>query len=94
MNNTCKQIEVEYQNLTIIEMISEIERLTQELTDAKVENYMLRNDNEALHNRLNEEESDDPSLLDKYEKEYLYGCESEEDLRGYEKAFDNYSLKN
>jgi regulator of replication initiation timing len=49
MNNICKQIEIEYENPTIMDMMSEINRLTQELSEVKAENYILRNDNEVLH---------------------------------------------
>jgi regulator of replication initiation timing len=49
MSNICKQIEIEYENPTIMDMMSEINRLTQELSEVKAENYILRNDNEVLH---------------------------------------------
>jgi len=93
MNNVCKQMEVEYQNPTIMDLIAEIDRLTQELTDAKVENYMLRNDNEALHNRDNKYDTvvdgnEDLSYVDEYAKGY-----DEEDLaKSYEITSEDFKF--
>lgn len=46
--NTCKQIKVEYQNPTIMDMMDKITLLEQELSRVRAENTVLRNDNEIL----------------------------------------------
>jgi len=92
MNNSCKQIEVEYQNPTIMDLMAEIDRLTQELSEVKAENYMLRNDNILLHNSIEQkyeessQEEGDLSMLEEYEDKYLT------DVDAYLEAFDNISL--
>lgn len=64
MNNICEQInKTERQQPTLMDMMQVINRLTQELADANAENYILKNENELLHNMIKE----------KYEKASING---------------------
>jgi hypothetical protein len=109
MSNVCEKLEeIEYstkggQQPTLMEIYTEMNRLKLENECLKADNYelkkqnlQLRSDINVLHNRLNEnnEEKDDPSMLNEYEEEYLCGCESEEDFNAYEEALNNCSVKN
>ena len=104
MSNVCEckeKIELIDRQPTLTEILTEMNRLKLENGCLKAdnrelqeENLQLRNDNKVLHNRLNVEENDDPSLLYEHEEEYLCGCESEEDLKAYEEALNNCSVKN
>ena len=81
------------EDMGYLELMDIIDRLNREKTKLLAENYQLKLDNEMLHNKLNEEENDDPSLLGNYETSYYCGCESEEELKTYEEALSNMSVK-
>ena len=104
-NMTCEEMrrefnfELEGQPPTLMDLwikLNKIERENEILKannyELKKENLQLRNDNNELHNKINEN-TDDIGMLNEYEEEYLCGCESEEDLKAYEEALNNCSIK-
>ena len=87
---------------TLMQIYSRLNKLELENEMLKANNYelqkqnlQLRSDNMILHNKLNGncEGNNDIGMLNEYEEEYLCGCESEEELRNYEKALNNMSVK-
>lgn len=105
MNNICvygEKIEcsTERQEPTLMDLYIKLNKLEQENECLKAdkfelqkENMQLRNDNQVLHNRLNEnsqEENDDPSMLNEYEEQYLCGCESEAELKAMQQAYAEF----
>ena len=82
-----------YEKLNKLEL--ENECLKADKLELKKENLQLRSDNIVLHNKINEnsEENDDIGMINEYEEEYLCGCESEENLKAYDEALNNMSVK-
>ena len=86
---------------TLMQIYSRLNKLELENEILKANNYelqkqnlQLRSDINVLHNKINENSEDkDLGMLNEYEEEYLCGCESEEELRNYEKALNNMSVK-
>ena len=76
-----------YEKLNKLEL--ENECLKANNNELQKQNLQLRNDNQVLHNKLNEN-NNDPSLLNEYEEEYLCGCESEEDLKAMAEAYAEF----
>lgn len=108
MNNVCecKVEKIEFPLIdgqpTLIEILTEMNRLKLENECLKANNrelqkevMQLRSDKIELHNERNEnsEEDADISMLNEYEEEYLCGCESEENLKAYEEALSNMSVR-
>ena len=106
MNNVCECKEkIEFELIdgqpTLMDIYKEMNRLKLENECLKADKYelqdeisQLRSDNMILHNKLNGNcEDKDLGMLNKYEDSYYCGCESEEELRNYEKALNNMSVK-
>lgn len=101
MNNVCvygEEIEwsTKKQEPSLMDIyirLNELERENEILQannyELQKENLQLRNDNILLHNRL-DENNKDSSMLNEYEKEYLCGCESEEELKAMQKAYAEF----
>jgi predicted nuclease with TOPRIM domain len=57
-------------------------------------NTDFETNNDVLHNGLNENsENNDIGMLNEYENSYYCGCKSEEELKNYEKALNNMTVK-
>ena len=101
MNNVCECKEkIEFPLIdgqpTLMDLYKEMNRLKLENECLKANNYelkkenlQLRSDNQVLHNKLNEN-SNDSSMLNEYEEEYLCGCESEENLKAMQQAYAEF----
>jgi predicted RNase H-like nuclease (RuvC/YqgF family) len=86
MESTCKKIEVESQNPTLMEMMAEMDRLRKENKFLLNQIIELRLSNELLHNSIeginkNSDEAND-----------FQTCDSEEYLEAYANAFNDVSL--
>ena len=107
MNNVCECKEkIEFELIdgqpTLMDIYKEMNRLKLENECLKADKYelqdeisQLRSDNIVLHNKINEnsEENDDIGMINEYEEEYLCGCESEENLKAYDEALSNMSVR-
>lgn len=107
MSNVCECKEkIEFELIdgqpTLMDLYKEMNRLKLENECLKADKHelqkevlQLRSDNIVLHNKLNENSNDDTDIgmLDEYEEEYLCGCESDEDLKAYDEALSNMSVR-
>lgn len=81
-----KQNEIEC-NMTMLEMMAEIERLRKENQKLEYDNDLLHNIIENQNEMINTQNNDDPSLLGDYENDNI-----EIDYEAYANEFKNISL--
>jgi len=90
MNNACLKN-------PILEMMAEMDKLRQENEQLTKEKDEWKEGFMILHNKMEEQKQNDNKedigMLNKYEKDYLCGCESEENLDAYSKALENCSIR-
>lgn len=106
MNYECEKFEeiespVDMKNPSILQILEELNRLQLENDVLKADKkellkeiQQLKNDKMVLHNiDENSEDNQDIGILNEYVEEYLCGCESKEELKNYEEALNNMSVK-
>ncbi len=92
MISACLKNPIVEGNLTILEMMAEMDKLRQENKQLLIENKRLHN-SIIVNQDIEGNDNKDIGMINEYEEEYLCGCESEENLKAYDEALSNMSVR-